>query len=111
MWGLTGRNRVWCFLQLDDLFVHKARPVVNDLHRIRRITYGAGTFGRLGDPTTIDVDLDCMIADLAFEEGIFHIGDDRRGSNYKSFDCNNPVHVYLELVWLVHPGTGTYQKD
>jgi hypothetical protein len=52
-----------------------------------------------------------MVADLAFKECIFHIGDDWCGSDNKSFDCNNPVDVYIESVWLMHPGTGPYQKD
>jgi hypothetical protein len=80
-------------LQLDDLLVHEARPVMNNLHRIRRVANWTRAFCRLGDLATVDIDFDGMIADLASEEGVLHIRNDWCGSNNEAFDGNDLVDI------------------
>ena len=93
MWCLTGRDGIGCFLELDDLLIHETGAVVDNLHGIRRVADRSRAFCRLGDLATVNVDLNCMIADLASEERVFHVGDDRRSANDKSLDCNDFVDI------------------
>jgi hypothetical protein len=68
MWRLTIRHIVWCLLQLDYLFVGKARAVMDDLHRVGRLADRTWALGRFGDLATVNVDANCVLTYGAFEE-------------------------------------------
>jgi hypothetical protein len=59
-----------------------------------RVANRTRTFGRLGDLATVNVNFDGMVADGTSEESIFHVWDNRSGSNDEAFDRNNLVHIY-----------------
>jgi hypothetical protein len=80
-------------LQLNDLLVHETRPVVDDLHRVRRVANWTRAFCWLGNLATVNIDFDGMIADLASEESVFHVRDNWGGSNDKTFDGNDLVDI------------------
>ncbi len=90
---LAGRHRVWCLLELHDLLVGEAAPVVDNLHGILGPAPGSGAFGGLTDLATVQSHRDRMATDVALEESILHIGDDRRRSDDKPLDADEFVHV------------------
>jgi hypothetical protein len=80
-------------LKLDDLLVHETGTIVHNLHRVGGFTDRARALGRLIDPAAINIDLDSMVADLASEEGIPHVGNDWCSANNQTFDCNDLIDV------------------
>jgi hypothetical protein len=90
---LTCRYRVRSLLKLNDLFVHEAGTVVYNLHRVLRLADRTRAFGRFGDLPAVNIHLNRMIADLASEEGVLHVGNDRTGTNNETFDGNNFVDI------------------
>lgn len=57
-----------------------------NLHGIWRLADRPRAFGRLGDLAPVNVDLNSMIADLASEKSVFHVRDNRSGSNDEALD-------------------------
>lgn len=93
MRSLAGWDGVGGFLEFDDLLVHEAGTIVHNLHGVLRIADLTGTPDWFCDPATINIDFDCVIADLASEEGILHIWDDRGSANDEPFDGNDLVDI------------------
>jgi hypothetical protein len=75
------------------LLVHDTGTVVDNLHGVGRLADGTRTFGRLGNLAAVNVDLNCMIADLTSEEGVLHVRNDRGGADNKTLDRNNLVDI------------------
>ena len=90
---LAGRHRVWCLLELDDLLVGEAAPVVDNLHGVFGPAPGSGAFGGLTNLAAVQGHRDRMATDVALEESILHIGDDWRCSDDKPLDADEFVHV------------------
>lgn len=66
--SLAIRNAVRCFLQLDDLLVGKYTAVMDELHRVSFLTHWTWALSGFRNLSTINVDLNTMVADLATEE-------------------------------------------
>jgi len=59
---------VGCLLQSDDLFVEEGGSIVNERHCAFGTTDVSGTFVWLGDLSSVNVDLDRVLADETSEE-------------------------------------------
>ena len=68
---------------------------MNNLHCVWRVADWSRALCWLGNLATVNVDLNCMIANLATEEGIFHVRNDWGGANDESLDSNDLVDVCL----------------
>lgn len=91
--GLAGRNCVRCLLQLDDLLVLEGASVVNNLHRVLGVADRARAFSWLTNLATVKPDINGVVANIAAEEGVLHIGDHRSCSNDETLDTDQAVHV------------------
>jgi hypothetical protein len=60
------------------------------------IEFGESQIGRghrLGNLATVNIDLNSMIANLASEEGIFHVRNNGSGADNKTLDGNYLVDI------------------
>jgi hypothetical protein len=72
---LTSRYRIGCLLKFDNLLVFERTSVVNDQHGILGLADLTRTLGRFTNLATIETNVNRMVANIATEEGILHVGN------------------------------------
>jgi hypothetical protein len=109
---LTRRYRIGGLLELDNLLVLEGASVVNDQHRILGLADLTRTLGGLTNLATVKANVDRVVADIATEESVFHVRDNRRCSDDHAFDTNKAIHICYVLVSRSNVKVNvTYQKD
>lgn len=98
MRGLSVWDCIGGFLELDDLFIEEDRAVMHDLHAVWGATDLAGAGSGLSDFAPVEDHFECVITDLATEEGSFHVRDDGGSSDYESFDADHLVDICIERI-------------
>jgi hypothetical protein len=93
MGRLASGDAIRSLLKLDDLFVFKRAPVVDDLHRVFGSAQGARALGRLPNLASVQANVDGVVADVAAEEGILHVGNHGRCADNEALDGHKAVHV------------------
>jgi hypothetical protein len=80
-------------LELDNLLVLKGASVVNNQHGVLRLADLTRTLGGLTDLSTIKANVDRMVTNVATEEGIFHVRNNRGCSDDHTLDADKAIHI------------------
>ena len=70
---------------------------MDELHGVLLLARVTRTLSRFGDTTTVNVDLDTITANIATEEGLLHIGDNRSGTDDETLNADQLVHIYHDV--------------
>lgn len=65
---------------------------MNHLVRIFGVT--VGTKGRLSDAATVNLYRGCVLTDMALEEGLTHLGDERGCTDHHTTDSYQLVNIW-----------------